>query len=57
MSAVTDGDAETKRHFAYTPFAWLRMGTLNPAAFEQFEAGKVYRVTLEEHVPQVSCER
>lgn len=39
LAGVTDGE-EAKHFFASTPQAELRMGILNPAAFEQFEPGK-----------------
>lgn len=32
----------------HTPFAKLEMGILNEKAFNQFEPGKTYRVTLEQ---------
>lgn len=48
LTAVTNGSEEAKRYFAYTPYADLRMGILNPAAFGQFEPGKIYLITIEE---------
>jgi hypothetical protein len=47
MTGVTDTEGEYKQFFAYTPYADLRMGVLNPSAFEQIEPGKTYRMTLE----------
>jgi hypothetical protein len=48
LRGVTNETEEAKMYFAYTPFASLEMGILNPAAFAQFEPGKIYRMTLEQ---------
>jgi hypothetical protein len=48
LTGVTNESEEAKKYFAYTPFANLQMGILNPAAFGQFEPGKTYRITLEQ---------
>ena len=52
LRAVTGGSEEAKRFFAFTPYGELRMGTLNSAAFEQFEPGKTYLLTIEEYAPE-----
>lgn len=51
LMGVTDGSEEAKKYFAYTPYADLNIGTLNPAAYEQFEPGKTYLITIEEYTP------
>lgn len=51
LTAVTDETEEGKKYFAYTPYAELKMGILNPKAFEQFEPGKTYLITIEEYQP------
>ncbi len=48
LTGVTDGSEEAKKYFAFTPYADLKMGILNEAAFSQFEPGKMYKVTLEQ---------
>jgi hypothetical protein len=48
LTGVTNESEETKKWFAYTPFANLQMGILNSAAFSQFEPGKTYKMTLEQ---------
>jgi hypothetical protein len=49
LSAVmSNGDnEENKKFFAATPSGQITLGTVNPAAFEQFEEGKEYYVTFE----------
>lgn len=47
LRAVTTESEEAKAYFAFTPYAEVSMGILNPAAFSQFEPGKVYKVTFE----------
>ena len=49
LTAVTGGSEEAKKYFAYTPYAELKMGILNPNAFNQFEPGKTYLITIEEY--------
>ncbi len=46
LSAVTSGSTENESFFRWTPTASLRMGTVNQAAFQQFEAGKEYYVDI-----------
>jgi hypothetical protein len=48
LTGVTNESEEAKKYFAYTPFVNLQMGILNSAAFDQFEHGKTYRMTLEQ---------
>lgn len=48
LRAMTDIEGEYKQFFAYTPYADLRMGILNDAAFSQIKPGKTYRMTLEQ---------
>jgi len=48
LTAVTGENEKHKEFFAYTPYADLRMGILNPEAFKQIVPGKTYRMTLEE---------
>lgn len=49
LSAVMgDGDnEENKKFFAATPSGNISLGTVNPAAYEQFEEGEEYYVTFE----------
>lgn len=48
LRAVTDGSEEAKQYFAYTPYGDLRLGILNSSAFNQFEPGKTYLLTIEQ---------
>lgn len=48
LTGVADKDGKYKEFFAYTPYAELRAGILNPAAFSQIVPGKTYRLTLEQ---------
>lgn len=48
LRAVTDVEGEYKQFFAYTPYADLTMGILNPEAFNQIKPGKTYKMTLEQ---------
>lgn len=47
LTAVSGGSEEATKYFAYTPYGDLRLGILNPAAFEQFEPGKTYLLTID----------
>lgn len=48
LTGVADKEEEYKQFFAYTPYADLKAGILNPSAFEQITPGKTYRMTLEQ---------
>lgn len=47
LEAVTADTEENKTWAKYTPCGGLTMAITNPAAFEQFEEGAIYRLTLE----------
>lgn len=44
FTAVADGSAENKEFFRWTPSGQINIGTLNPAAWKQFELGREYYV-------------
>ena len=44
LSPVTDGSAENKEFYDATPSGEIKLGTLNPAAWQAFELGKEYYV-------------
>lgn len=48
LTAVSGGSEEATKYFSYTPYGELRLGILNPAAFNQFEPGKIYLLTIDE---------
>lgn len=49
LSAVMgeSDNEENKKFFAATPSGNITLGTVNPAAYEQFEEGQYYYVTFE----------
>lgn len=48
LSAVVGDDSEeNKKFFAATPSGTINLGTVNPAAYDQFEEGEDYYVTFE----------
>lgn len=47
LSAVTADNPEAEKYFNATPFGEIRMGILNPSAFEQFEVGDRFYVDFE----------
>lgn len=48
QAVVGDGNnEENKKFFAATPNGQITLGTVNPAAYEQFEQGKEYYVTFD----------
>lgn len=47
MSPVYGDSEENKKFFAATPSGNISLGTVNPAAYEQFEQGAEYYVTFE----------
>lgn len=44
MSPVSSGSEENKKFFRWTPNGQIKMGILNPAAWENLELGKSYYV-------------
>jgi hypothetical protein len=55
LRAVIDGSAENEAFFHYTPYGELSMGTINQAAFDQFEVGKQYYLDISSaEVPTVA---
>lgn len=52
LTAVTGGSEEANKYFAYTPGGQLTLAILNPNAFNQFETGKNYLLTIDEVQPQ-----
>jgi hypothetical protein len=44
LLAVTSGSPENAEFFKWTPSATIDMGTVNPAASEQFKPGKEFYV-------------
>lgn len=47
LSPVYSGSDENKTFFAYTPSGSIQLGTVNPAASEQFVIGREYYVDFE----------
>lgn len=47
LSAVIGDGEENKKFFAATPSGDISLGTVNPAAYEEFEEGAEYYVTFE----------
>jgi hypothetical protein len=47
LTAVKGGSEEAKKYFAYTPYGDLKLGILNTKAFEQFNPGETYLITIE----------
>ena len=46
LSPVISGSAENEQFYKYTPGGQLLLGTINQAAFDQFEQGKEYYVDV-----------
>lgn len=46
FSAVTDGSEENKKFFGSTPSGEIKMSTVNPEAWQEFELNKEYYVTF-----------
>ena len=44
LETVMSGSEENEKFFKFTPYGQLSMGTVNPAASDQFEVGKEYFV-------------
>lgn len=44
------GDTNDNEYFKYTPYAYMKLGILNPSAFCQFEPGKTYLVNIDEEI-------
>lgn len=40
----SDKNSENGKFYAYTPTGEIKLGTINPSAWEQFELGKEYYV-------------
>lgn len=51
LQAVTHGSPENEVFYKYTPYGEIKIGILNPNAFERFEVGKEYYVDFTEVSP------